>query len=1028
MVHTIYRIPRLDRCISATAVCLMPQAFSAVAKRYPDKIAIQDQAHTLSYFQVEHLIDVIAQHLLVLGLNKSDVVFIYGYRHYFLVLTILATLKIGATFSILDTRHPVHYLQTCLTKVKSKLVIDLSPEANERLLELVDNKMKLTLVQLQQLVNVSNKQSRKKVYPKILPDDNAVITFTSGTTNYPKVVLGRHSSLTHFYPWMDKVFGPFKNDRFAMCSNIAHDPIQRDIFTPLFFGATIVIPTDNDLFSPGKLVEWLATNKISVCCFTPSMCQLIFAASVANTTLKSLRLIFFVGESLLRSQVKQLKAIAPNARIINLYGSTETQRAVSYFELPQHIDQLSEEVVPLGKGMPGVELIILKRTRQLCGYNEIGEIYVRSPWISKGYLHASLKDKRRFIVNHLAHRSNDYMYRTGDLGFYDRLLGVRYAGRVDDQVKIEGHRVELQQINSVLRQYPDLNNAVSLMAKVDTTAHLIAFIVSNKSIPQKPVFLRAVYAYLKEQLPYYMIPKKIMLINKIPLTHNGKTDFKLLAAKYVKNLGRQPERYLSHNSLLSLSTVKVLSMLKTKLAEICACALDQIEVSRHINDYNIRSLFRLELLSFINQITDKSFSADVFADNPTIMQLARTISFRQRSTPKIYLISRQTPNVSRFWLKNQAVQEVSENHIRFKQQCFSHFCSNSYLGLGNHPQLKQEIIKLLNSSAGLGSHGSQLLNGSTIVHQELQATIAENYACQHVALFGSAYMANISTIPVIAQSGDHLLVDEYCHRSIIDACVLASGNIYVFKHNDNNMLESKLRQLKQSSKNKIIITEGVFSMNGDVSDLPSLRYLADRYGALLVVDEACSLGHIGSSGKGLEEYFNLPGAIDIRIGTLSKAVPSIGGYVAASTKYTVPISLQRGAIYSGALPILQAKIAVTALKIMHDNRSLITRLQNNARLWREGLRQIGFDVMQSSTAIVPIKTFDFATTKWMTQNLLKVHIYTFPVTYPWVEYGLERIRTTVTAAHTEEQIKQALHKMQPIAARLNARRHKKARF
>lgn len=1012
----MYKIPDINKMILYRKSTLIPDAISEMARLHPNKIAIIDRKLCLNYQQLDKLTNKIAHYLLERGFKKSDVIVIYGYRNYILVLSIIAIMKIGAIFSILDPKYPSAYIEKCITAVKPKGLLNTGLLMHKNIL-----KEKLTTISMSKLNKIiagSLSTDQKEVDVSLEQNDTAVITFTSGTTALPKVVEGRHSSLTHFYPWMNKVFGPFSHDNFAMCSNIGHDPLQRDIFTPLFFAATLFIPSDKDIFSPGQLIEWLYKNNITVCCFTPSMLQLLCTFNEKNRRLEQLRLVFFVGECLLRLQVEQLMMIAPNARVVNLYGSTETQRAVSYFEVPKKLKNLPD-IIPVGKGMPGVDVIILNpNSGKQCNYQEIGEIYIRSPWIAKGYLHAPKEDEARFSRVVGSNNQNDYMYRTGDMGFYDKYFGVRCMGRIDDQVKINGHRIELQYINNILRQFDSsINNAVTLVHKKSNSLQLIAFVTLYKKGAlnnKKKGFSQKIRIYLKNKLPGYMVPEDVIVIDAMPLTPNGKTNLKALDELYTTRQNCKSQDELNYSE--SSSKAKILLALKKKIAKICKCNLRQVDGLRHVSDYNISSLFLLELLSFICNLTNRNFSMDMLDGNPTINQLAENISNRQTHNSKSSVKSK-AKNM-RFWLKDQSVQKVSENHIYFNKKKFLHFCSNSYLGMSNNHRLKQAIFEGIETFGGIGSHGSPLLNGNTIIHEELQETIAKNYNCKQSVLFGSAYMANISAIPSIAKHGDSMFIDECCHRSMIDGCCLSGGSVHVFKHNDINELEDKLKSLKNVSKNKFILTEGVFSMEGDICDLPALRFLADKYGAILIVDEACSFGQIGKTGKGTEEYFNMPGTIDIRIGTLSKAIPSIGGYVATNKEYANCIRLQRGAVYSGALPIIQAKIALEALKIMCEDNTLIKNLQHNAEIWRMGLQQMGLDIMKSATAIVPIKTFNLSLTKYVSHKLLKAGIYTFPITHPWIEHGCERIRTTVTAAHTNEQIHLALSKMQTIAGSL----------
>ncbi|KAJ1676930.1 large subunit of alpha-aminoadipate reductase, partial [Spiromyces aspiralis] len=287
------------------------------------------------------------------------------------------------------------------------------------------------------------------------PDSIGTLSFTSGSTGIPKGVRGRHFSLTHFYPWMGEEFGLNSDDRFTMLSGIAHDPIQRDVFTPVFFGAELYIPTSEDIGIPGQLAQWMADNRVTITHLTPAMGQLLSAN--ATTTITHLRHAFFVGDLLTKRDCYRLQGLAPNCSIINMYGTTETQRAVSYCPIPSRSEQPSflesaKDVIPAGRGMKDVQLLVVNRHGHgnLCSVGEVGEIYVRSGGLAEGYLRLEEATNQKFVRNWFRrsdlpqgtaglpfyHGPRDRMYRTGDLGRYRPDGDVECIGRIDDQVKI----------------------------------------------------------------------------------------------------------------------------------------------------------------------------------------------------------------------------------------------------------------------------------------------------------------------------------------------------------------------------------------------------------------------------------------------------------------------------------------------------------------------------------------------------------------------------------------------------------------
>lgn len=518
--------------------------FMEILNNNANHVAIQNAEKYLSYQDLNDASDITATFLINLGLKIHDRMIIIADRNPNLIILAVAAFKVGITISIVDNTYPIDYINTCIEILQPQICINLNQEFPvESLQKFVSIKHYLNFFDIP-VVNASTKFSTDTFEF----NDTAIITFTSGTSGKPKAVLGRYGSLTQFYPWMDEKFGSFSPDRFGLCSNLGHDPLQRDIFTPLYFGATIVIPDKQDIFAPGMFPHWLKIQGITVCCITPAMCKFITTFKDEEFAIPSLRLLFFVGSNLTRNQISNIRKVAVKARIINLYGSTETQRAVSYFEIPNILDELPD-IIPIGQGMCGVELVILKEhSFEACTVGDIGEIIVRSPCISKGYLNAPMENTEKFVKNPCTNDEYDIMYRTGDLGFYDlnSSLGVRCIGRIDQQVKINGHRVELEYITNVCLSWPEVNDCVTSVSEEGGHTQLICYIVIANLDVDKLV------AYLKSKIPSYMIPNKFITLQSIPLTLNGKVDYKKLMEIY-KN---------SHVNTLNMQDYQISSTLQ----------------------------------------------------------------------------------------------------------------------------------------------------------------------------------------------------------------------------------------------------------------------------------------------------------------------------------------------------------------------------------------------------------------------------------------------------------------------------------
>ena len=572
------------------------------AKSFPDRRCLVEsvstddmmppasRVRTVTFGELDRTSNVVAHHLLQSGVQRGEVVTVYAHRGVDLVVAVLGVLKAGATFSVIDPSYPPSrqniYLQ--VARPRALVVLRKAGTIHEQVRRCIQEELELrTEIPALELRSdgalLGGSTDKGDVLDKaqvlaseptgivLGPDSIATLSFTSGSTGIPKGVQGRHYSLTHFFPWMGERFGLSEKDRFTMLSGIAHDPIQRDIFTPIFFGAELHIPTAEDIGTPGRLAAWMATSKATVTHLTPAMGQLLSAQ--ATTPIDTLRNAFFVGDILTKRDCTRLQALAQNVRIINMYGTTETQRAVSYFAIPPASQepaflQRQKDIMPAGQGMIDVQLLVVNRNarQETCAVGEIGEIYVRSGGLSEGYLGQPDVTAEKFLNNWLAKGleipdtlqgtpegqfwkgPRDRMYRTGDLGRYLPDGTVECTGRADDQIKIRGFRIELGEIDTHLSRHPSVRENVTLVRRdKDEEKVLVSYFVptddstpeereDDVSLPAGPSgdLLRRIRQYnrlikdirdsLKLKLPSYSVPTLFVPLARMPLNPNGKVD------------------------------------------------------------------------------------------------------------------------------------------------------------------------------------------------------------------------------------------------------------------------------------------------------------------------------------------------------------------------------------------------------------------------------------------------------------------------------------------------------------------------
>jgi len=335
------------------------------------------------------------------------------------------------------------------------------------------------------------------------------------------------------------------------------------------------------------------------------------------------------------------------------------------------------------------------------------------------------------------------------------------------------------------------------------------------------------------------------------------------------------------------------------------------------------------------------------------------------------------------------------------------FASYGYLGLLGHPRIN-EAAKAAIDRFGTGTHGVRLLAGTLDLHRELEATVAAFKHADDALCFSSGYVTNLTAISTLVGRHDAVICDKLDHASIVDGCLLSGADFFRFKHNDMADLERVLKRI-EPDVTKLVVVDAVFSMDGDIVDLPNVARLCRQYGAWLMVDEAHSIGVIGQTGRGIEEHFGLDNVVDVKMGTLSKTIPSVGGYLAGKRdliQYLKHVS--RAFIFSAALPPPQAAAAKAAFEVILDEPERIDVLRRNAQYFTGCLKSLGFDTMLTETAIVPVLCGADDAAYTMTRACQDRDVFVLPVVSPAVPEGLARLRATVTAAHTRAEIDQAL--------------------
>ncbi|PKY01910.1 L-aminoadipate-semialdehyde dehydrogenase large subunit [Aspergillus campestris IBT 28561] len=639
------------------------QIFARNANEHPDRLCVletkgmRSPERQFNYKQINESSNQLAHYLLSNGCERGDVVMIYAYRGVDLVVAYMGALKAGATVSVLDPQYPHDRQKTLLEVANPRFIVHIQRAAEEsgpiaetvsqfiasslsikahvpalRLLD--DGQLTGGLDAGQDQDCLQPYENLKQQLPDVAigPDSVPTLSFTSGSEGKPKGVQGRHFSLTYYTPWMQERFGLSKDDKFTMLSGIAHDPIQRDIFTPLYLGAQIVVP-HRDSIGHELLAEWMKEYRVTVTHLTPAMGQILVGGATAQ--FPSLHHVFFVGDLLTKKDCRRLQELAPRASIVNMYGTTETSRAVSYFAIPSKSDQPEyldgmPDIIPVGQGMLDVQLLVVDRNdkSRICDIGEQGELFLRAGGLAEGYLGDDTViqklNESKFLTNwfvdpavwtrqyeriaaespkpwmELYKGPRDRIYRTGDLGRFRADGAVECTGRVDNQVKIRGFRIELGEIDTHLSHHPFIRENVTLVRRdKDEEPTLVSYIVpeakrwfqqlaEDGNLPSEPesssedeslvAMLKKFRSlsedckkFLKTKVPNYAVPTMFIPLARMPLNPNGKIDKPALPFPSTSDLA-----LLNRRASRSSSMQATLTETQQKVAAIWAGVLPNI--------------------------------------------------------------------------------------------------------------------------------------------------------------------------------------------------------------------------------------------------------------------------------------------------------------------------------------------------------------------------------------------------------------------------------------------------------------------
>ena len=609
--HTVLREPHYE---------LITKIFASWAKRSPEQSAVRQKDRSWTYRELAESGDAIARSLLAQGLEPGDVVAVLGQQSFGLIASMIAALFSGGVLLTIDRNLPTYRQQLMLREARAKHLLYIGNWRPEDKWTREFSSLSILHVDPQegQVVEPKSTLSAEPAQlPVLNPNAAAYIFFTSGTTGIPKGVLGCHKGLSHFLNWQRETFAVGQQDRSAQLTGLSFDVVLRDIFLPLTSGATLCLPAESDELGPDRILPWLEQEKITLLHTVPALAQSWLANIPSGISLRSLRWVFFAGEPLTDVLVQRWREAFPETGgIANFYGPTETSLAKCC-----HIVDSDPPpgVQPVGRPIPETQALILTESNQLCSIGELGEIVLRTPFRSLGYINAPEENRKRFIKNPFRDDEEDLLYRTGDRGRYRLDGSLEILGRLDHQVKIRGVRVEPDEVMATLLHHPGVKSCV-VVAQKDKQGQnfLVAYVATSK---HESVTSSELRLYLHTQLPSPMVPSVFVLLDALPLTPNGKVDRRALSE--LNTTTREDKG----------TFVAPTSMRHHQLSTIWEELLDVRPIGISDNFFYLggHSLLAARMLDRIEHVFERRIALSTLFSGPTIAQLAEALEQQGKS-------------------------------------------------------------------------------------------------------------------------------------------------------------------------------------------------------------------------------------------------------------------------------------------------------------------------------------------------------------------------------------------------------------
>ncbi|RZS93983.1 amino acid adenylation domain-containing protein [Aquimarina brevivitae] len=1006
----------------------------------PDQTAIIDGTTSISYSQLAKKASDIAGELHYRGIQPGALVGVCMGRSWELVATLIGVMQAGCAYVPLDPAYPQDRVRYMLTHSKAVAAITDGPNTAA----LCD--------EAQVLIPIN--EVRDYAYSPIKASTNwlAYVIYTSGSTGRPKGVAVEHKSVRAMSEAVRAKFTDRELQGVFAGASVCFDTSVMELMGTLSQGGTVILGK-NAL----ELTQLPALAKIKTCVMVASAVQALLAVTKFP---EGIECLVFGGEALKSSLVTQIHAQRPDLRILNAYGPTEDTVYSTIAEVTP-----GTKVITIGTSVPNSRAYILDEKMRPVANEDAGELYLAGTKLARGYLYDEELTKERFIEMDPTDQIPDRrLYKTGDLCRWTTNKEIEFLGRVDQQVKIRGFRIELEEIEATLETMPDIDAAAAAAVDGGIGQKMLAvYIVTQNDYLTE----QTIKSFLSDRLPSYMVPQIIKRIAAMPVLPNDKLDRQKLTS-ITETISLYQEAPLHTSAVTATEESKgntdivaedeLLATIKTEVASLLNLS-DPKEVQSEDSFYNLGldSLTTLEFSCRLSQVLGFELSANALYEYSTPKALVHYISSMNGNTKAKASI--QNPLIPVDSLKNfqthiqsshptfqaakanawdatdksKLVQEVMQMVNDNRRNPYSKvlktgsatkgivgdayndeeqeaiiWTTNLYLGLNRDPQVIEEASAAL-QRFGTGMGTSAAASGMTNQHLEFEKEFADLVGKPSACLFPTGYTANVGAVAGLLGKNDVVVIDQLCHASIVDGARLCGATIRTFQHNNAADLEAVLQTEASPYKTILVVLEGVYSMGEGAAPVATIVRTAKKYNALVLVDEAHSFGFYGEGGAGICAAAGITDQVDFIMTTLSKALGSLGGVVAASKEHVDLLkSSSRAYIFQASISPADMAAALTALRRLRVDDALRARLWETTRYMRQQFEAAGYDLGTGDGPIVTPHFKDKDKLYAIVQHLYQQGIQTSAVTYPIVESGRGRLRLICSAAHTKEDVDKTL--------------------